>query len=120
VPAYSLELAGGRVHTDLGFALAWGAFPALTGYVACAGEPAAAAVLAAGWATALSLAQRVLSTQARHLRRAVVAVDGTMTRADGTTERITAQGLLRTPETALRLLAVSSVLVAAALAVARV
>ena len=29
VPAYNLELA---FHTDIGFALAWGAFPALTGY----------------------------------------------------------------------------------------
>src|SRR6185503_10929744 len=26
VPAYNLELLGGRLHTDLGFALAWGAF----------------------------------------------------------------------------------------------
>ena len=29
VPAYNLELA---FHNDIGFALAWGAFPALTGY----------------------------------------------------------------------------------------
>ena len=29
VPAYNLELA---LHTDWGFALCWGAFPALTGY----------------------------------------------------------------------------------------
>ena len=36
VPAYNLELAGGRFHSDLWFALAWGAFPVLTGYVACA------------------------------------------------------------------------------------
>ena len=32
VLAYNLELAGGRFHTDLWFALAWGAFPAFTGY----------------------------------------------------------------------------------------
>ena len=30
VPAYNLELLGGRLHTDLGFALAWGAFPVVT------------------------------------------------------------------------------------------
>src|SRR5437763_11284077 len=30
--ASNLELAGGRFHTDLSFALAWGAFPAFTGY----------------------------------------------------------------------------------------
>ena len=34
VPVYNLELLGGRVHTDLGFALAWGAFPLLTAFVA--------------------------------------------------------------------------------------
>ena len=30
VVAYNLELAGGRFHTNFWFALAWGAFPALT------------------------------------------------------------------------------------------
>ena len=34
VPAYNLELFGGRFHSDIWFALAWGAFPALTGYFA--------------------------------------------------------------------------------------
>ena len=33
-PAVMTELLGGRIHTDLGFALSWGAFPALTAYVA--------------------------------------------------------------------------------------
>ncbi len=37
VPAYNLELFGGRFHSDLWFALAWGAFPVVTGSVACAG-----------------------------------------------------------------------------------
>src|SRR5262245_14451335 len=32
VLAYNLELFGGRFHSDTWFALAWGAFPALTGY----------------------------------------------------------------------------------------
>ena len=32
VPAYNLELAGGRFHNDTWFALAWGGFPAFTGY----------------------------------------------------------------------------------------
>src|SRR6185503_18502191 len=32
VPAYNLELAGGRFHNSFWFAVAWGAFPALTGY----------------------------------------------------------------------------------------
>ena len=34
--AYNLELFGGRFHSDAWFALAWGAFPALTGWWACA------------------------------------------------------------------------------------
>ena len=32
VLAYNLELAGGRFHTDAWFAIAWGGFPAFTGY----------------------------------------------------------------------------------------
>src|SRR5207248_3261656 len=32
VPAYNLELLGGRLHSDTWFAIGWGAFPALTGY----------------------------------------------------------------------------------------
>ena len=34
VPAYNLELFGGRFHSDLWFAVAWGAFPVVTGAVA--------------------------------------------------------------------------------------
>ena len=37
VVAYNAELFGGIVHTDAGFAAAWGAFPLLTAYVAEAG-----------------------------------------------------------------------------------
>ena len=40
VPAYNLELFGGRFHSDLWFGLAWGAFPVVTAYVACAGHAA--------------------------------------------------------------------------------
>ena len=69
VVAYNLELFGGRLHTDLWFALAWGAFPALTGYFVEAQTIRAEAVLAAAGATALSLAQRTLSTPARRARR---------------------------------------------------
>ena len=32
VPAYNLELFGGRFHTDWWFAIAWGGFAALTGF----------------------------------------------------------------------------------------
>ena len=69
VVAYNLELAGGRFHTDAWFALAWGAFPVLTGYFVEAQTLRAEALLAAAFATLLSLAQRRLSTPVRRLRR---------------------------------------------------
>lgn len=77
VPAYNLELFGGRFHSDLWFALAWGAFPALVGYVVEAQTVRVEAVLAAAYATALSLAQRRLSTPVREARRTLGDTTGT-------------------------------------------
>jgi hypothetical protein len=119
VVAYNAELFGGIVHTDLGFAAAWGAFPVLTAYAAETGRMALAPVLAAGAALALSAAQRRLSTPARTLRRKTVSVEGSVTLADG---RVTAvdRGLLLAPlERALRAMSWGIVLLAAALALAR-
>ncbi|MHB8681769.1 MAG: hypothetical protein ACYDA2_06715 [Acidimicrobiales bacterium] len=119
VVAYNAELFGGIVHTDAGFALAWGGFPVLTAYVAEAGTLRLAGVLAALGATALSLAQRALSTPARRLRRSVTHVTGTMTAADGTSAPIDERTLLAPLERALRTLSWAVVLFATALAVAR-
>ena len=58
VVAYNLELCGGRFHTDAWFALAWGAFPVLTAYLAAAETLRAEALLAAAFARSPSLAQR--------------------------------------------------------------
>jgi hypothetical protein len=69
VVAYNLELAGGAFHSDLWFALAWGAFPVLTAYFASARELRAEAFAAALFAVLASLAQRTLSTQVRQARR---------------------------------------------------
>src|SRR5207248_2824816 len=69
VCAYNLELFGGRFHSDLWFALAWGAFPLLTGYFVAATTLRAEAVLAAVFAGLSSGAQRRLSTHARAVRR---------------------------------------------------
>ena len=102
VVAYNLELFGGRFHGDRWFALAWGAFPALTGYFVEAQTLRPEALLVAAFATLLSLAQRVLSTPARTARR-----------AGGATE------LARAPEAALRLLWPATVALAAALVVYR-
>ena len=72
VPAYNLELAGGRFHNDTWFALAWGGFPAFTGYFVNALTIRPAGVLVAGACCLLSLAQRRLSTPVRQLRRNTV------------------------------------------------
>ena len=119
VPAYNLELLGGRFHSDLWFGLAWGAFPLLTGYAASTGRISAGAALAAGWATLLSLAQRRLSTPVRWLRRQVTAVRGELELADGATETLDAATLAAAPEGALRLLTLSTVALAAALVALR-
>jgi len=115
VPAYNLELFGGRFHSDLWFAVAWGAFPVVTGAVAVAGTVRAATVIAAVWATVLSLAQRRLSTPVRRSRREVVSVTGELELAGGSREAVTREALVEAPEAALKLLAAATVLIAAAL-----
>src|SRR5690348_16619046 len=119
VIGYNAELFGGVIHTDLGFAAAWGAFPALTGYVAQAGRLAIAPVLAAGAAMALSAGQRHLSTPARLLRRKTAAVSGSITLQSGNVTNLDAGKLLEPLERALRSLSWGVVLLAAALATAR-
>jgi hypothetical protein len=99
VPAYNLELA---LHTDWGFALAWGAFPALTGYFVEAQTLRLEAFAAAAYAFALSLAQRTLSTPVRRARRELGSTGGT-----------------EPLERALRLLTAAAVLLGVALVVAR-
>jgi hypothetical protein len=119
VVAYNAELFGGIIHTDLGFAAAWGAFPVLTAYAAQTGKLALAPVLAAGAALAMSAAQRRLSTPARTLRRRSVRVDGSMTLADGQVTALDQRALLDPLEGALRAMSWGLVLLAASLAVAR-
>jgi hypothetical protein len=119
VIGYNAELFGGLIHTDLGFAAAWGAFPALTGYVAEAGRLAVAPVFVAGAAMALSSGQRHLSTPARMLRRRTAAVSGSITLNSGDVTMLDAARLLEPLERALRSLSWGVVLIAAALATAR-
>lgn len=119
VVAYNAELFGGVVHTNAGFAVAWGAFPVLTAYVAQASGLDLAPMVAACGAFALSYAQRSLSTTARMLRRQVDHVSGSMVFVDGTTRPIDS-AMLRAPlEQALRAMSWGLVALAAALAVAR-
>ncbi|HLZ47863.1 MAG TPA: class I SAM-dependent methyltransferase, partial [Candidatus Limnocylindria bacterium] len=92
-----------RVHSDVGFALAWGAFPTLTLAWATGAAPLPAAAVAAGTAF-LSLAQRRLSTRVRAVRRRATAVSGTVEYKDGSRETIDARSLIGAPEAGLRLL----------------
>ena len=119
VLAYNLELFGGFVHTDAGFALAWGSFPVVVAYLAQTGRLAIAPLLAAAGAFALSAAQRRLSTPARLLRRRVVTVEGRVALRDGEVLPIDQQSLLAPLEGALQMMSWAVVLLAAALAVAR-
>jgi len=119
VVAYNLEIFGGRVHTDIGFAAAWGAFPLLTGYAAQAGSLDVAAVIGALGAFALSYAQRTLSTPARLIRRHVTGVDGALSLDDGTLRQLDEDALLAPLERALRWLSWATVALAIALATAR-
>jgi hypothetical protein len=119
VAAYNLELAGGRFHSDLWFALAWGALPLLTAYVGAAETLRPEALIAGAFAASLSLAQRHLSTQVRAVRRRAERVTGAIVHTDGRVEPITDETLIRAPEAALRALVWAVVALALALLVFR-
>jgi hypothetical protein len=119
LPAYNLELAGGRFHSDLWFAAGWGAFPAFTGYFVMALRVDAQGLLIAGGCMAMSLAQRRLSSAARDLRRRTVAVEGVRRLTDGSSEPLTLPRLLGPLDGALAMLSLTVVLIAVALLVAR-
>ena len=119
VVAYNLELAGGRFHTDTWFALAWGGFPALTGYFVNALTVRPAGLLVAAACCLLSVAQRRLSTPARDLRRRTTEVTGQQTLADGTVVELTRAQLAAPLEGALNALWLALVLLAAGLVAVR-
>jgi len=112
VPAYNLELAGGRFHSDLWFALAWGGFPAFTGFFAQSLEITAAGVLVAAGCCMLSAAQRRLSTPVRELRRNTASVTGVQTLTDGSTLELTKARLVEPLDGALSTLWIAIALVA--------
>lgn len=120
VLGYNLELFGGRIHTDLGFAAAWGAFPVLVGYFVQAERLDLIAALGAAAALGFSLAQRSLSTPARALRRRVARVDGSVTMSDGSVHELNAPVLLQPLERALSSLSWAMVALALALVADRV
>ncbi len=124
VPAYNLELAAGRFHSDAWFAAAWGGFPALVGWwsnaLAVHGARQAVAGVAVVVACFLvSVAQRRLSTPARQLRRRTTALSGEQRLADGTRVELDAPTVAAPLEGALRALSLAMPALAIALVVVR-
>jgi len=119
VLGYNAEAFRGRLHTDVGFAAAWGAFPLLTGYLAQAGTMGIAAGLGAVAAFGLSYAQRTLSTPARMLRRRTQRVEGSLTLSDGSMTTLDGATLRAPLERALLTLSWAIAALAAAMVVAR-
>jgi hypothetical protein len=101
VLAYNLELWGGRFHSDVTFALFWGAFPALTASWVMDESLSASGMLGATFCYAVARIQRTLSTPARMLRRRLVEVTGTLAYSDGSTVPLGRADLLVAPERAL-------------------
>jgi hypothetical protein len=124
VLAYNLELFDGRFHTDLWFAVAWGAFPAVTSFWANAlGIGSFREALAGAGVTlacfGLSVAQRRLSTPARELRRRTASVSGEQRLNDGTVRKLTAMRIAAPLDAALRATAWSLAALAVALTAIR-
>jgi hypothetical protein len=119
VIAYNLELFGGRFHSDVWFAAAWGAFPALVGFWANAEEVRVEGLLAMGACFMLSIAQRRLSTPVRELRRRTVSVTGEQRLSDGRTVELDAARLAAPLDGALGACALALVLLAAGMVLAR-
>jgi hypothetical protein len=119
VPAYNLELARGRFHNDTWFALAWGGFPAFTGYFVNSLEIRPAGILVAAACCLLSAAQRRLSTPARELRRRTATLSGEQRLNDGTVTELNVQRLADPLEGALSALWLALVLLAAGLVAVR-
>jgi hypothetical protein len=119
VPAYNLELFGGRFHNDTWFALAWGAFPAFTGFFSSALRITAGGLLVAAACFLLSVAQRRLSTPVRRLRRQTVEVQGSQRLRDGQVLELTRETLARPLDGALSALSLAMVVLAVALVTIR-
>jgi hypothetical protein len=119
VPAYNLELGGGRVHSDTWFAIAWGGFPAFTGYFVNSLTIRPAGLLVAGACCLLSAAQRRLSTPARELRRRTATVSGEQRLTSGEVIELSRDRLSDPLEGALSAMWVALVLLAAGLVAVR-
>ena len=108
VVAYTLELGRGFFHHDFWFGFAWGAFPAITAYIAQTHTVSPVIGLVAVACLLYSLAQRVLSTQVRFFRRKVSMVEGYYFGLEkgpwGQSYNLNKQVIIEPPEVALKLM----------------
>jgi len=113
--AYNLESFKGFFHTDFWFGFAWGAFPAITAYLAQAHTVSPVIVLVAAACLLYSMAQRKLSTQVRFFRRRVSVVEGCFFESQdfpvvpstpcwGQSHNLTKEVIIQPPEVALKLM----------------
>jgi hypothetical protein len=119
VVAYNLELFGGRFHTMFWLAVAWGAFPVLTGYWVNSQTLRWPVLLAAAGCAMLTVVQRRLSTPVRELRRRTVSLTGEQRLSDGSTVELDAARIAAPLEGALRACATGMVLLALGLVLTR-
>ena len=101
------------------FALAWGAFPAFTGYFVNSLSIAPEGILVSAACFLLSTAQRRLSTPARELRRRTASVTGEQRLTDGTVTELDVRRLSEPLEGALSALWPALVLLSAGLVAVR-
>ena len=106
-PAYNLEWFGGRFHSDIWFAVSWGAFPLVAAYFVTAERLSITVALGAVMAFTLSLAQRTLSERVRGLRRRARSIEGRVYYSDGTVEDIDRRWATVSDERALLLISAS-------------
>jgi hypothetical protein len=104
VLSYNLEWFGGRLHSELVFALSWGGFPVLVAAYAEDRSLRWPVLVVAAGASLLAACQRTLSTPAREVRRRVADVEGIVRYRDGSDRLIDASVLVAPLERALRLL----------------
>lgn len=119
VVLYNLELFEARFHSDLWFAVAWGAFPAWTAFWVQANELRLQGVLVAGGCLAVSVAQRQLSTPVRELRRKTTRLSGEQQLRSGEAVRLDAARIAAPMEAALMACALGMVLLAGGVVAAR-
>lgn len=122
--AYNLEWGRGFFHHDYWFGIAWGAFPAITAYVAQTRTISMEAVLVAGFAFAYSMAQRKLSMQSRFWRRKVSDLEGYWAvgppHGDGLHWPIKKQTIIGPVDLALQYMNLAVVMLAAGLLIMRI